>query len=153
MLRCGAFALRLSEAALFESIAMDVTTRLLRFSTANIPGTAALSWMPSLLLSDFVGLMLQLSTEGFVKCFTLESFWRGCRWKMVEVSFGIVDLGRDGRCANWYREQAPSSQLGPQSPDEFRSSTFLHISCRASFLPGILLSKIFVPAATVHRKC
>ena len=49
--------------------AMDgTTTRLLRSSIANIPCTAALSWMPSPLLwaglepSNYVGLVLQLSS-------------------------------------------------------------------------------------------
>ena len=36
---------------------------------------------------------------------------RSAPW--VEVSFSIADLIQHGRCANWYREQAPTSQLGP----------------------------------------
>ena len=32
-----------------------------------------------------------------------------------------ADRRRHGRCANWYREQAPSSQLGPRSPSHFLS--------------------------------
>ena len=75
--------------------AMDATTtRLLRSSIANIPGTVALSWMPSPLLwaglepSNFVGLVLQLSTDAFVKCLSMCDFckqtvgcWRSCRSK------------------------------------------------------------------------
>ena len=74
--------------------AQNPCARRLRFSIASTRCTVARSGIPSLLL----GAMAVGGTEGVT-----------------------ADLRRHSRCANWYRQQAPPTQLGPRSPDEFRS--------------------------------
>ena len=99
---------------------------LLRFSIASTRCTVARSGIPSLLL----GAMAVGGTEGVT-----------------------ADLGRHSRCANWYREQAPPTQLGPRSPDAYSQRYFPpHVLlCLWCWLPaGVFSLNMSVQAAGLH---
>ena len=81
---------------------------LLRFSIASTRCTVARSGMPSLLLRAIGDRVLRILWNWYLRA--------------VGGTEGVTaDLRRHSRCANWYRQQAPPTQLGPRSPDEFRS--------------------------------
>ena len=106
--------------------AQNPCARRLRFSIASTRCTVARSGIPSLLL----GAMAVGGTEGVT-----------------------ADLRRHSRCANWYRQQAPPTQLGPRSPDAYSQLYFPpHVLlCLWCWLPaGVFSLNMSVQAAGLH---
>ena len=113
---------------------------LLRFSIASTRCTVARSGMPSLLLRAIGDRVLRILWNWYLRA--------------VGGTEGVTaDLRRHSRCANWYRQQAPPTQLGPRSPDAYSQRYFPpHVLvCLWCWLPaGVFSLNMSVQAAGLH---